>query len=210
MAMPSTHVPLWRSAPNAVGAIGRSSIAALRGALLFFVVCLLHCPAGLPAQEARASGTAVSDVAGPTVHTEVRYLLNLPNGANAMTTCTSTDTPVIFVKARYAADADTLDLLLVHEEVHVRQINKFPGGCAAAEARFRSDPVFRLDMEAEAYCVQAVRQVRRLHDDYSRLADAIVTSLWATYNTSLTFEQTRARIYGACKKANAAWDPNPR
>lgn len=88
----------------------------------------------------------------------VGYMM-LNRGVGATTICSEKNEPVIVIARQYKGSTFETELR-AHEMVHVRQMNEYPGGCEAATARYMSDPQFRFDQEFEAYCQNAVQQVR--------------------------------------------------
>lgn len=73
---------------------------------------------------------------------------NWPYSALAMTTCSSTNKPVIILRD-VQIDTNIAKIIMVHELVHVRQLQR---DCIGTYQRYLTDSAFRLSMELEAYC----------------------------------------------------------
>lgn len=116
------------------------------------------------------------------------------------TSCdTLTNEPQININ-RNVVTLEQLDVVVLHEQEHVRQMNEYPGGCKEAIKRYMSDPDFAFSMELEAYCTD-VNRVVAIGGDHDYAVSAMAVFLWQTYKPKGTFMELSARVGLECFKA---------
>jgi hypothetical protein len=85
------------------------------------------------------------------------------NGLYGATNCDQNGNTIVML------DPDRKPTTLIHEQQHVADIRVYPGGCRAFLARYKDDVVFRVQMEARAYCTE-MRVGADVSDSLLRLA----------------------------------------
>lgn len=100
----------------------------------------------------------------------------LSSATHGMTICTEDNKPLIIL-AESDRGTPMEKVVRTHEQVHVRQILAYPGGCHAAVIRYRTDPVFRFNQEFEAYCENA----RATDGDHQVIALALTKHMISLY-----------------------------
>ena len=110
-----------------------------------------------------------------------------------VTICTEKNAPLILLNRTIQGDSIQTPMILEHEFTHVRQINNYPGGCKPFMERFQIDAQFRFDVEFEAYCINAIRDIRSGKEKPD--VAALHLSYWMVgrYPTKLTASAVLAR-----------------
>lgn len=78
-------------------------------------------------------------------------IVRFPTNAAGFTNCDQHNNPVVGIAGQ--VPIQEVYFIRLHEEEHVRQIQKSKMGCRDFMERLAADANFRLQMEAEAYCV---------------------------------------------------------
>lgn len=78
---------------------------------------------------------------------------------SAITTCDQDNNIVVAVSN--SVDLGEYEYVLIHERVHVREMQEWPGGCQAFLNHYREDLKFRFEVEARAYCTDFTERVKR-------------------------------------------------
>lgn len=91
--------------------------------------------------------------------------------------------PIVYVHP--AISLERRAWVLVHERLHVGQ-TKVNGGCEPFQLRMQRDSLFRLEMEAGAYCgvLEAQRFTNARQDpDYAQIVDILREKYYAAYDS---------------------------
>lgn len=89
----------------------------------------------------------------------VEYTRAPLEGYDAITNCTESNNIVVIV-ANHVQDTAQFRIVLLHENVHVKQILSYEGKCQDFIKHFNENRFFAFKMEAEAYCV-SLRQLQK-------------------------------------------------
>lgn len=90
---------------------------------------------------------------------EVEYTRAPLQQYDAVTNCTESGNIVVIV-SNSVLDTAYMRVVLLHENVHVKQILSYEGKCHDFMRKFNGDKFFAFKMEAEAYCA-SLRQLQK-------------------------------------------------
>lgn len=98
------------------------------------------------------------------------------------TRCSDNNLPVILIQV--GITSDQREAAIVHEMVHVRQMNAHIGGCKGAFKHALTNKAFRVSQEKEAYCEEARWAWKRQGHDLKLLNTAIHELFKRIYDTT--------------------------
>ena len=106
--------------------------------------------------------------------------LNMPQaGMSGQTLCDLNGVPTVVVSHLLLGNDMELNAVLVHERVHVRQVQRH-GNCNAFMFAYTNSVQFRIEVEAEAYCAELEYRVNHggLERGYgiNRIVETLTTS----------------------------------
>lgn len=91
--------------------------------------------------------------------------------------------------------------VMVHEAVHVLQLRKFRK-CEDGVARYQNDKRFALNMEVEAYCIEA-RLFAPDRNVFLAIMDFVASYLWRTNHANFTsYEPFKAFLVAECNRVH--------
>lgn len=115
-------------------------------------------------------------------------------GLDGRVICDLAGFPVILV--RLGLDRPSTEAVLHHERAHVVQAQNHPGGCVGLRQQMSRDTMYRLVMEADAFCAvsDAQRKVGREPDpSWSEIFDILRTRYDAQYDSAAVVKAMRCQ-----------------
>lgn len=127
-------------------------------------------------------------------------------GYVGITDCDSSGKPKITLMGGRTPEEDRMTFL--HEMVHVRQMNRHPGGCRGAMEQYKNDPMFRFRMEAEAYCVDTDMEMNL--DKREWMLDKLSMWMFGEYGLGyINYVEARKIVHDLCNNMRGGMNQPP-
>ena len=110
-----------------------------------------------------------------------------------------TDRPVVLIRQSLLSNAEQAQRTITHEMVHAKQLLSYEGGCKALLRKYNTDPRFRFEIEAVAYCTVLVA-----YGEIARL-EYLSALLWDVHGESFkTQASLKSRLTEVCQEVTLA------
>ena len=126
----------------------------------------------------------------------------LPANYAGMAICDrASNEPIVLIQP-YLQNSPLFGLVLAHEMEHVRQSINYKGGCREFGKRYEEDLIFRVDIEAEAYCKVLDSHIKVEY--YEVALNKVIRDVYSIYGepAGLTFLETEAHVMRYCRPAS--------
>lgn len=115
-------------------------------------------------------------------------------GLDGRVICDMIGVPVILL--RPTLPPEQIPFVMLHEKIHVAQAQAHPRGCIGLRTQMAQDTMYRLQMEAEAFCgvVEAQRRMQvKPEPSVREIVDILATRYYAAYDSTAITAAMRCR-----------------